>query len=161
MQLCSTILTAGIEPGQPAQQSRALSIKPLPPGITAHTWIDIVYTNHKTKGWFKRRFWTCDPDHLGFAAAPSSQDLAIFMTSHSWVPFKRLELLETALQQLPASCLEHSPDFPRACTPWKSLPPNYLADMRPQQSPPLVFLSSPIQVLCRPNVLNFSLWSQM
>ena len=48
----------------------------------------------------------------------------------------------TALQQLPASCPEHSPDFPRACMPWKSLPPICLAYMLPQRDPALVFVSS-------------------
>ena len=64
------------------------------------------------------------------------------MAPHGRAPFKWPVLWGTALQQSPASCLEHSPDFPRACTPWKSLPPICLAYMLPQWSPALVFVSS-------------------
>jgi hypothetical protein len=86
--------------------------------------------------------WPSDPDLLRFAAVPSLQDLAIFMAPHGRAPFKWPVLWGTAFQQSPASCPEHSPDFPRACTPWKSLPPICLAYMLPQRSPALVFVSS-------------------
>ena len=50
-------------------------------------------------------------------------------------PFKCPAFLGIVLQQSPASCLKHSPDFPRACVPWKSLPHSCLAYMLPQRSP--------------------------
>ena len=86
--------------------------------------------------------WPSDPELLPFAAVLSLQDLATFMAPCGWAPFKWPVLWGTALQQSPANCLEHSPDFPRACTPWKSLPPICLAHMLPQRSPALVFFSS-------------------
>ena len=63
---------------------------------TSHTWIEIVLTNHKIKGWFNRDSamkapcWCRDSnlDHTtqvhSFAATPSLQDLAIFMAPHGW-----------------------------------------------------------------------------
>ena len=78
---------------------------------------------------------------LWFAAIPSLPDLVIFMAPQSRGPIKVASTLGTTLQQSPASCPEHSPDFPRACTPWKSLPPICLAYMLLQQSQALVFFS--------------------
>ena len=38
--------------------------------------------------------------------------------SYTWVgPFKRPELYRTTSQRLPANCVKHSPDFPRAYMP--------------------------------------------
>ena len=45
-----------------------------------------------------------------------AEDLAIFMAPRGRAPFKWPVLWGTALQS-PTSCPEHSPDFPRACTP--------------------------------------------
>ena len=47
MQLNSTMLMAGIDPGLSAQQARALSIMPLPPGIFKLVY----YTNGKYFNW--------------------------------------------------------------------------------------------------------------
>ena len=82
--------------------------------------------------------WPSHPDLLQSAAIPSLQDLAIFMAPHSRAPFKWPVLWGTALQQSPASCPEHRPDSPRACMPWKSLPPICLAHKLPQRSPAFV-----------------------
>ena len=54
----------------------------------------------------------------------------------------------STLQQLPASCPEHSPDFSRACRPWKSLPPICWALMLLQQSGVLGFVSSTSENWC-------------
>ena len=97
---------------------------------------------------------------LSFAAAPSLQDLAIFMAPHSRAPFKWPVLWGTTFQWSPASSLEHSPDFPRACTPWKRFAAHLLGLYAPATEPGFGFLSaapgvpkrSPIQVLSWPNV---------
>ena len=108
--------------------------------------------------------WPSNPDLLWFAAVPSLQDLAIFMAPHGRAPFKWPVLWGTALQQSPASCLEHSPDFCRAGTTWKSLPPICLAYKLPRQSPAwfcqqhLEFPSSlPSKYYPGPMLLNFSI----
>ena len=123
---------------------------------TSHTWIDIVYTNHKRKGAFfmgipQRRvlagteFRTCDhPTQIFF-------DLQPYLPYRIW-PFSWLHMvgphssgqysggpLCCSCQQAVWSTVQ---TFPRACTLLKSLPPICLAFMLPQQSPALVFVSN-------------------
>ena len=78
------------------------------------------------------------------------------MAPLSWAPFKWPLLWGTALQQSPASCPEHSTDFPRTCTPWKSLLPICLTYMLLQQTPALVFISSTwsSQAVYHPNTIQ-------
>ena len=89
-------------------------------------------------------FWTCDLLTQIFF------DLQLHLPIMIW-PFAWLHTSAhtsaqysggTALLQSLASCPEHSPGSPRACTPWKSLPPICLAYMLPQQSPALGSVSS-------------------
>ena len=63
---------------------------------------------------------------LSFAASPSLQGFGHFHGSTRSGPFKWPVLRGTTLKWSPASYLEHSPDLPWVCTPWKSLPPNLL-----------------------------------
>ena len=86
--------------------------------------------------------WPSDPDLLWFAAVPSLTGFGHFHGFKQSSTFKWPLLWGTALQQSPASCLEHSPDFNTACMLWKSLPPICLAYMFPQRSLALVFASS-------------------
>ena len=79
---------------------------------------------------------------LSFAAAPSLQDLAIFMAPHGRAPFKWPVLWGTTFQWSPASSLEHSPDFPRACTPWKRFAAHLLGWYAPATEPGFGFVSN-------------------
>ncbi len=97
---------------------------------------------------------------LSFAASPSLQGFGHFHGSTRSGPFKWPVLRGTTLKWSPASYLEHSPDLPWVCTPWKSLPPNLLGLHAPATELGFGFLSaapgvpkrSPIQVLSWPNV---------
>ena len=84
-----------------------------------------MYPNHKRKGTFNRdstaksscwhqvlSLWPSNPDLFQFVDQPSLQDLTIFMAPHSRAPFKWPVLCSSCT----ASCTEHSPNFPRACT---------------------------------------------
>ena len=77
------------------------------------------------------------PTHMIFNLQP-------YLTYWNW-PFSWLHtvgpvLWGTSLQQLPASCHEHSPDFPRTCMPWKTH--ISLAYLLPPATGPSFFVSS-------------------
>ena len=101
---------------------------------------------------------------LSFAAAPSLQDLAIFMAPHGRAPFKWPVLWGTTFQWSPASSLEHSPDFPRACTPWKRFAAHLLGWYAPATEPGFGFCQQhqefpsglPSKYYPGPMLLNFS-----
>ena len=92
--------------------------------------------------------WHRDSNHdlptqvLCFAASPSSQELAIFMAPHGRAPFKWPVLRGTPLKWSPASYLEHSPDLPWACMPWKSFAAHLLGLHAPATEPGFVLMCS-------------------
>ena len=66
--------------------------------------------------------------------------------------------LSSGHQQTVQITIIHSSDFPRACTPWKSLPPICLAQMLLQRSPVLVLVSRTwsSQAVSHPSTLNYN-----
>ena len=77
----------------------------------------------------KSEFCTCNLlTQIIFAL---QQYLPYGIWSFLWLHMEWPVLWGTTFQLSPASCLEHSPDFPRACTPRKSLPSICLTYMRP------------------------------